>query len=418
MFAVAALGCTHLAIVVVDRIDLNVEWDFLNYWARWTHRGRGDPHLRGLVVSAAAITLLAEQRFFSEVIFVGTLYAPPAVLLFMPLGFFEYREAFIVWSVVQAVLLAAVAVLMKREFFRDGLLSQGVTPWLVIICLVALFAPVQVNLYAGQVNFFMVVLFILLWRSRNTVLAGVWIGLGMCIKPYFGIFGLWLLLTRRFGTMVMVAATVVLAFAGAALVFGVDDVRTYLVDNPMANAPAHLFTQKVNLSALAVLRRATGALQWSGSPVMYGPYLAFALVVTAMTAWSVWRCVDDRWALITCTALGLMLAPQSLWHYSSVYLPALAFILVYTGFGWLSIVAVVVLFGLATVEAATFWLNLSVWLIAASQPWWSQDLAGTAILSRLRPLMVAFSRRVRKTVSKDESGAPGSAQDQVYVCGY
>ena len=409
VFVVAALGCFYLAMVVVERIDLNVEWDFLNYWLAGRVAAEGLPLYEASSYLRQPLPFWPSKDFFSEVIFVGTLYAPPAALLFMPLGFFEYREAFIGWSIVQAVLLVAVTVLMKREFFRDELPNQRLTPWFVVICLVALFAPVEVNLYAGQVNFFMLLLFMLLWRSRSSVLAGVWIGLGMCVKPYFGILVFWLLLRFRFGTMVLAAVTVVLAFASAALVFGAGDVKTYLLDNPIGNAPAHLFTQKYNVSALAVLRRATGALQWTGSPVMYGPYITFALLVTAMTAWSVRRCVDDRWALITCVALGLLLAPQSLWHYCSVLLPAMAFMLVYNGFGWLSIIAVVALFGLASVEAATFSLNLSVWLVAAFHPWWNQAFASAGIASRIRLLLGSLSQRFRKTVSKNESGAPGSA---------
>jgi hypothetical protein len=412
-FATALLGIAYLTLTVAARIDMDVEWDFLNYWLAGRIAAEGLPIYDAVSYLSQPLPFWPSADFFAEVIFTGTLYAPPAVLLFLPLGYFGYREAFILWSIVQAVVLAAVAVLMKHEFFRGGSRDQQIAAWFAVICLAAFFAPVKATLYAGQFNLIMALLFMLVWGSRRNALAGVWIGLGMCIKPYFGILLLWLLVRLRFGTMMLAAGTVALAFAIAAGVFGVGDVTTYFLDNPIARAPRHLYTQDVNLSALAVLRRATDARTWAGSAVMHGPYIAFALLVTALTAWSVWRCTDDRWALVACTSLGLLLAPQSLYHYCTVLLPAMAYIVVYNGFKWRTMSLVVMLFALASFEHAAFWFNLSVWVIAASYPWWGAAAANSPAAGPLAALVGLLSRRSRKTVSNSEPGASGTAQDRI-----
>ena len=369
--AVAVLACADLAVMMRARIDMNVEWDFLNYWLAGRIAAEDLPIYEAASYLRQPLPFWPSRDFFSEVIFVGTLYAPPAVLLFLPLGYFEYREAFVLWSLVQAILLVPVALLLKLEFFRGERGNRQVTAWLVVICLAVFFAPVKENLYAGQINIIMALLFTLVWRFRSKAVAGIWIGLGMCVKPYFGILLLWLFLRYRIGTMVLAATTIVLAFACAAILFGASDVTTYFVDNPLASAPAHLYTQDVNLSVLAVLRRVTGATQWTGSPFMHGPYIITVMLLTVMTAWSVLRCADDRWALTTCLALGLLIAPQSLYHYCTVLLPAITLMLVYKGFRWTSTIAVLALFAVASLKEAGFWLNLSVWLLSVSYPWWS-----------------------------------------------
>ena len=229
----------------------------------------------------------------------------------------------------------------------------------------------------------------------------------MCIKPYFGILVFWLFLRNRFGTIVLVAVTGVLAFACAALVLGASNVSTYLLDNPLARAPAELYTWKVNVSALGILRRALGDLEWVGSPVMYGPYITFALLVTAITGWSILRSSDDRWALIACVALGLIIAPQSIHHYSTVLLPAMAFLLVYSGFKWLGVIAVIALYTLDSFQGAGFWLNLSVWLIAVSHPWWSEAFTGTPASPQRSSLLGSLIQRLRKKVSKNRPGTSG-----------
>ena len=408
-FATAAIGCAYLAVFAAARIEMTVEWDFLNYWLAGRIAAEGLPIYEAASYLHHPLPFGPSKAFFDEVIFVGTMYTPPAVLLFLPLGFFGYREAFILWFIVQAVVLAIVTVLLKREFFRDGTGGQHLTAWLAVICLVAYFPPVKETVYAAQVNFIMAMLFMLVWRYRGQVVAGVWIGLGMCIKPYFGILVLWLLLCYRFGAIVLASVTVALAFGSAALVLGADDVTTYFLDNPVARAPAHLYTQDVNQSALAVLRRATGAEQWTGSPVLYAPYIAFALFVTGMTAWSVRRSVDDRWALVACAALGLLLAPQSLHHYSAVLLPAIVFMAATTATTWLGVFAVIALFSVAFIEGGEFWLNLGVWVVAASYPWSSDAFTGVRLASNFTSLAEGVTQRLRQTVSNNGTDTSGSA---------
>ena len=412
-FAAAALGLAYLAVLITVRTQTDSEWDFLNYWLVGRIAAEGLPLYEAASYLRQSLPFLPSEQFFAEVMLVGTLYTPPAVLLFLPLGYFEYREAYILWSIIQAGVLVLAAVLMKREFFSAGSGRQHIAAWLVAVCLVAFYPPVRWTFYNAQVNFIMALLFMLVWRSRFKALAGVWIGVGMCIKPYFGILILWLLLRRRIGTVVLVVLTVALAFASAALVFGANDVATYFLDNPIAKAPAHLFTQDVNQSALAVLRRATGAEQWSGSPLMHSPYIAFAFLLTSMTAWSVLRCDDDRWALVACVSLGLLLAPQSLHHYSAVLLPAITFIALYRGFKWLGMIAIVSLFAVGSNEGAAFWLNLSVWMITASYPWWGKAFADARAVTQITSAAELGTQPTSKTVSKSGPGATNPVKAQV-----
>lgn len=369
--AVIVTGAVWLSRYIHVRIGMDIEFDFLNYWLAAQVAADGQPLYDPSSYLRQSLPFIPSDAFFDEVLFVGTMYPPPAVLLFLPLGGLGYREGYALWCVALAAMLAALAVLLQRTFGRGERAPVQVAVAIAVLG-IALYAPaVRSTFYYAQVNFVLALLLVGLWRWHERALTGVLVGLGMCVKPYFGIVCLWLVLRRRWGALALVPATVLAAFLGAALVLGPDAVFDYWRDNPVARAPASIYVQPINQGLLAVLRRMWQALAWDGSPLAFWPYVLAASGLLAATVVSVLRATDERYALSAVVALGLLIAPQSLTHYSAVLIPVFALLALPPGSAAVRIVVVVALCTLPSLPNGALWLNLAVWCVSATHPAWA-----------------------------------------------
>lgn len=373
--AVLAAGVAWLARYAHARTGLDVEWDFLNYWLAGSIAFDGLPLYDPSSYLRESLPYIPSDQFFDEVMFVGTLYPPPAVLMFLPLGAFEYARAYALWSIALALLLAAGAVLVYRALAVGRPRSERLGLAFATGGLFVFFPAVRETFYYAQVNFVLVILLALLWRWRTRVAAGVFAGLGICVKPYFGIVCLWLFLHGRWRALALVPVTIGAAFVASAFLLGADAVFDYLRDNPVARAPQSLFVQPINQGLLAVLRRALDARTWTGPPVLYAPYLAGAAVLAVATVAGVLRSRDTRFAIGAVLALGLIIAPQALTHYSAVLLPVLVLAAAGPGSRAAAVPVVVAICTLHRLPEGAFWVNLAVWALTVTHPLWGRPAA-------------------------------------------
>ena len=121
------------------------------------------------------------------------IHPPFEALLFVPLTFLHYRDAFVVWNVVNLGMLFGIALLLRRSlaFLRD----VPVWEW-VLACLA--FFPVFTNFLQGQDSILLLLLFVLAFRALDRdadFLAGCWLGLAVFkyhfVIPLILILALW-----------------------------------------------------------------------------------------------------------------------------------------------------------------------------------------------------------------------------------
>lgn len=121
------------------------------------------------------------------------IHPPFEALLFVPLTFLPYGDAFVAWNVVNLGMLFGMALLLRRSL--ASLRDVPVWEW-VLACLA--FFPVFANLLQGQDSILLLLLFVLAFRALDRdadFLAGCWLGLAVFkyhfVIPLILILALW-----------------------------------------------------------------------------------------------------------------------------------------------------------------------------------------------------------------------------------
>jgi alpha-1,2-mannosyltransferase len=145
---------------------------------------------------------------------------PPHVLLFIgPLARLTYVRAAAVWALVSVLSVAVSWTLIARE------LRLARAPRLMFIIGTALLAsaPYLSAIVASEIALLLVTPFTLAWlaaRRGHWTRAGGWLGLCVALKPFLGLFLVWLLVTRRWRALASAAGAASLCIAAGLLAFG------------------------------------------------------------------------------------------------------------------------------------------------------------------------------------------------------
>jgi hypothetical protein len=242
------------------------------------------------------------------------------MLLFAPLGLLEMKSALLVWYLVQGAFAIATVVLLARLFLRD----QGALGFAVAAGLVALLPSARSTVWFAQSNFMALTLFLLFYRDRERPRAGLWVALGVVVKPYFVFFLAYLLLRRAYRTLSVAALCLALAGALATLMFGLTPMLSFLRESPSARVPGYIYGEPMNQSLLGTLLRfSTGTLD--GSLLRQPWYFGLALAIVVASAWIVRRAGEDRLGRgeLATLLVALLLYPGTLAHYSVLLLAPL-----------------------------------------------------------------------------------------------
>ena len=121
------------------------------------------------------------------------IHPPYEALLFLPLTFLPYREAFVVWDALNLCMLLAISLMVRRTLP----LLQPIPLWEWVLALLAFF-PVFANFLQGQDAILMLLLLVLSFRaldSKSGFIPGCWLGLAVfrfhLVIPLVLILGLW-----------------------------------------------------------------------------------------------------------------------------------------------------------------------------------------------------------------------------------
>lgn len=317
------------------------------------------------------LPLATSLAFRAEVLAVGSLYPPPTLLLFAPLGGIDFSTAHLLWYALQLLAGAGCAVLLGRLFFAGGVLRRTLFGGALLLSL----PLANTTLVFGQTNLLLLLFALLALRDAARPRSGAWIALCAMVKPWSAILAPPALPARDLRALAAMAATGGILLAASAALVGPESFAAFFTDPPMARVPDFLYRQEANQSLLSVAARFAEDRDAITGLVLRGLALAAVLAVVAgsvrLAHAQARHDAAAAASLLLCAAL--IAYPHALWHYSvCLALP----------FGWLwsahgrpsgrpcvaaaTLGALVALTGWRPIEAV--WLvNVTTWgLVAAA----------------------------------------------------
>jgi hypothetical protein len=301
------------------------DWDVKVFWLSGKVAAEGHDFYSPAAFRevAARAGLHADDPLFEPyVLDVGFLYPAPAMLLIAPFGRLDLRAAVAAWYALQfAALAAALAILWRRWFYARGWLGLG-----FVTALALMLRGTYTTVAFGQTNFLLLLLLLLFWGVQRRALGGVWLGLGIAVKPLAALLLPYLALRRCWSALGSALGTFVVLCAASVLAFGADPFVSYLAENPVARLPATLYGLEENQSLLAAVVRLTGPDPAHGSPLWHPYHVALLLLVGGVTGFAAWRTgrADRDLGLALFVPAALLVYPQSWEHYTALLLVPIA----------------------------------------------------------------------------------------------
>jgi len=148
-------------------------------------------------------------------------------LVLLPLALLPPVAALIVWQSAGVLALIACFVLIGRELSIAWTGTQVV--WVALATLLC--SATGMVVITGQITFLLMVPMTLAWiaaRRTHWTTAAAWLGLAVSVKPFLAVFGLYLVLSRRWRAAMVFAAVLLVCTAIGVLVFHWSAYRTWL----------------------------------------------------------------------------------------------------------------------------------------------------------------------------------------------
>jgi len=307
------------ALNVVRLIAVNPEeWDFQAFWLWGRAAALGlNPYLPEsirLVNGGAEHT----PSFTATVVDVGFPYPPITMLLLRPFGGFDLSTACVLWYLLLGLALVAAIWLLRRNVLG----SDSWTDLLLVAGLLVALRPTQTTVHLAQTNFLILLAVALYWRDRSRARGGIWLALGLAVKPWVAILLLHPLVRRRGRVVAATLAATAGLFLLATVVLGPEMVTSYFRMQMVSRMPVNYFSAEVNQSLLATILRlfqpaGPGAPDPRSFLVPRLIFLAIAGSLAVVTAGLIHRLGEahDDLAVGLTLALALLVYPGTLYHY-------------------------------------------------------------------------------------------------------
>ena len=270
------------------------------------------------------------KRFVPEVYEIYNVNMPTTSLIILPLVTFDYSTARIIWTIFNFIILFAAVLFLIQKFNY----KEFWTPLILILFLS--YQPLYANILFGQAYILILCLLILAWYayvSGNEKLLGVAIGLIFILKSTSFIFWLFLLVQRRWRSLVWGLLTVSVVSLFSLPWIGFDAWQTYagkitgFVANPSLSVTAY---QTVHSFFYHIT---TFSKEWNPEPLFNLPLLGnllsifSVLIITAVSSFIAFKQNKSEMAFSIFIIAGLIISPVSLdYHYTILLLPILILI--------------------------------------------------------------------------------------------
>lgn len=297
------------------------EWDYFTFWLDGRVASQGLNFYDAANYQRIAQPFYLDREFTQEIVDVGFRYPPQTMFLFVPLGWFSVSTSALLWYGFEGLVLLLDIFLLWKIFF-DG---RNLSNLALIAALVLLFPPTIFNLRDAQTNSLLLLTLLMFWHERKLPRSGIWLALGIIVKPYLALLLIYVLVLRQWRMFIWSLGTLAVVSLLSMFTFGFQTFVSYFTANPVAKLPSWYFSELANGSLYAILWRAFG-----GSALVEPIFIVVALVLTGLTAWLVNRLGVGRseWALSAILALALLIYPNTGTSYCIVLLAS--FLLLWT----------------------------------------------------------------------------------------
>jgi len=194
-------------------------------------------------------------------------------LMVLPLALLPPIQALAGWIVMNLIALLVAARIVVRELVLRITLSRVLWALLGFLCCSATCAIVA----TGQVTFVLMLPMTLAWRAGRRghwIAAGAWLGVLAGVKPFLGIFGAYLLISRRYRAVGAMIAAMTLSVAVGAFVFGIASYGSWI----RVVADVHWTFVPMNASVTGLATRLLAANP-QFAPIVDLPHLATWIAV-------------------------------------------------------------------------------------------------------------------------------------------
>lgn len=311
-----------LGIRMVQNVESPPLWDYSAFWIYGQIGAKGlnfyDPASYQAIAQESG--LAADPEFKHEIVDVGFFYPTPSMWILLPLGFTDIHTSLVLWYGIQIVVVIAIITLIWRMYFpQAGPVSRWLTIGLAAMLLIGMQAT-RSNVGMGQSMFLLLLCFVLFWRERDHWRGGVWLALGFVVKPFMAVLVLYLLLRRRWSTLVGAALAGFVIVVFTVVGFGLEQTVAYLVNNPTPRMPPGLYTEWTNQSLLSGILRLIGYQPEYGSGLSHPLFLLAGGLLTLLTIGLVVRLkgLPDDMSLSLVAILSILIYPASQDMYSII----------------------------------------------------------------------------------------------------
>ncbi len=355
------------------------EWDFVIFWLDGQVAAQGLNFYEPQFYQNVTLTFTPTNEFVAEVLEVGFRYPPPTMFLFLPLSLFDVHMAFMLWYIVHSLILILDIILLWKIFLS----KSGLMGLVLVTVLVATLFGTMSTIHRGQTNFLALLMLLLFWRDRTHQRGGVWLALGILIKPFLAVLLIYPVLRKHWRVIISTFITLIVISLLAFVAFGPETFLSYFTENPNANAADFQYTQMFNQSLLATILRLTDYNFGDKSPLTHPIFIALVFILTGITGWLVYRLDETHndWALALTLLLSLLIYPASQIFYSVLLIIPILLLWMHRQSRFINIWGVVAF--IALVYALVSYHNGEYVFIANALTWFV--LAGIGIRTLMRP---------------------------------
>ena len=256
-------------------------------------------------------------------------HPPTSVLLALPLARLNYYDAFLAWSVLSLLALAATGVLIARQ------LPGTLTVWsiLPLAALLLWCNGFRQQMTQGQLNVVLLLLLTGVWaadRSARPVLAGALLGAAMAIKLFPGFLFVYFLARRQWRVPAAGAGSFLALTALTAAVLGPECYRDYVTIALPSLEKYRVYWPNLSLAGFwHKLFNAEGSHViplWQNPALAWTATLAADVLATVLTAWCAARSCSPRerdLAFALAITAMLLVSPITWDHYFTLLFLAL-----------------------------------------------------------------------------------------------
>ena len=329
MVAITCQAALSTYSTIKNRLIHPNKWDFLCFYLNGKVAIQGlnfyEPENYIKVFSQLDIPIEIDYEFYRETVEVGLQYFPQSIFLFLPLGLWDFMTAHIVWDLFLILFLIFDIILIFKIFFKD----ESLIYFLFIVPLFLSFHAVWYSIIFESYTFIMLFIVLLVWREKNENLMGLWLAIGIALKPMMLLLFLYPLLRMKWKVVLFTIFYTVVAIIITIISLNPSIVFSFFTKNTIQNLPNWSYTDNVVQSLLPTILRITNYDFSYSSPLYHPLFIVLGLIISIISFWFIYKLDGsrDELALALVILYTLLIYPSTLNHYILLVLPVVFFLL-------------------------------------------------------------------------------------------